>query len=350
MAIRVRQKLEQEQIEYSENREGYIDLPQDRPYRRISMRFDIRVDAGAANAPTGRKHGHYLNALKSIYLVMDGVNNKFFTDGVHKYYADLFELGTFDHANAVTTPAANGSYTYTVFFHFDFASVRQTVSDFSALLNAPALGSLRLIVGWGDAGDIFETLNGATINEDDTKATLSYMEVFENRAEGPSLNDALANALDIRETLETPNEIDRAYSSFGTDETRVDIEPVPALILSSLIHISENLTDGNPAPSNTAVTHFAFENIRAEGEPILQDSWANFWRSLKTDYRLAANAPTGFGYVNWVDQRQGGLRNGAIDALKIKLLTAAPAAGKQNALTLLTKFLPNAVPLEARVR
>ena len=350
MAARCRQRLEQDTIEFKAGRQVSIPIPQDRPIRRITTTFTIKVDAGVT-APTGRKNSHYLNLIKAIILDLNAGDQKLFHTGKSKYFQTLFELGvTPDETKVIATPAANGSATYKITYNFDFAQNPQTLSDFTALLNAPALGSAKLIVDWGVIGDIFGTVNTATVNEDDTKVEITYVEVFDNGQEGgTNLNDALAQAIDIRETVDTPKAIDKRYRSYGTDEIELAILPVPALILTHMFFTESNTTDGNPLLSDSVLTHFKIENIRGAGEPIILDDWNRFKATLKMDYRLAESAPAGVGYINWVDQRQGGLRNGAVDALKMRMLTAAPTANKKNGVTVVTKFIVGAVPLQPRV-
>ena len=350
MAARCRQRLEQDVIPYKAGRQAHIEVPQDRAIRRITMKFEIKVNAGVT-PPTNRKNLHYLNIIKAIILDLNGGVQKIFIDGKSKYFSTLFELGVYPTATSViATPAANNSTTYKVTFNLDFAQQIQTLSDFSALLNAPAIGSLNLIVDWGLITDIFGTANTATIDTDDTKVTISYVEVFDNgSSDGVDLQAALNNAVDIRERIDTPTAIDKEYDSFGTNETSIDILPVPSLILSQMIMTFNNITDGNPLLDNDVIKHFSVENVRAAGEPIIIDSWERYHDTLKMDYRLQDNTPAGVGFVNWVDQRQGGLRNGAIDALKIKILTKAPTANKKNGVVLLTKFIPGGVALESRV-
>ena len=58
----------------------------------------------------------------------------------------------------------------------------------------------------------------------------------------------------------------------------------------------------------------------------------------------------GIGFIDWTDQRQGGLRNDAVDAIKLKLLTNAPQhQARKTGTVLVVEFVPNAVPLRARV-
>ena len=350
MAARCRQRLDQRKLPFKSNTQQKLELPQDRPIRRITMRFRLNVKTGATAGSSPKVNG-YLNIIKHIQVLMNGTQQKFFIGGPAKRQHDYFKTGVYPvMSNVATIPGANANYDFYFTVSFDFAQNPSNLSDFSALLNAPALGSLDLLVDWGAIGDALSTVGNTTIDESKSGVDVSYVEVFDNGdSDGVNLGDALANAIDIRLVQETAHQIDKEYNSFGTNETYVDILPVPALILNHMIIAQKNITDGNPTNTNDVITHFSYENIRGRGEPIMSDRWETFHDTLKSDYNLNVAAPTGIGFIDWTDQRQGGLRNDAVDAIKLKLLTNAPATNKKNGTVLVVEFVPNAVPLRARV-
>lgn len=314
------------------------------------MRFTIGLKTGSTKA-VGIKNEGFLNVIKTMMLVMNGNTNKFSISGAGKKYYDLFKHGMYPiQTSATTIPDANAKSSHTVTFVFDFAGDPNSLDDFTQIVNARALGSLQLAVQWGDASDIFTTANNTEVDADATKVEVSYVEVFDNGdSDSIPLRDALANAIDVRVMEETSNPIDKQFNSFGTAELSVDVLPVPSLILSHLLLAETNITDGNPSLTGKPITHLSYENIRGAGEPILLDEWNRFHDTMRSDYRLQTNPPSGVAFIDWVDQRSGGLRNNAVDALKIKLLTASPASGKKNGLKLITEYIPNGVNLEGRV-
>ena len=251
----------------------------------------MKTGATAGSSP---KVNGYLNIIKHIQVLMNGTQQKFFIGGPAKRQHDYFKTGVYPvMSNVATIPGANANYDFYFTVSFDFAQTPSNLSDFSALLNAPALGSLDLLVDWGAIGDALSTVGNTTIDESKSGVDVSYVEVFDNGdSDGVNLGDALANTIDIRLVQETAHQIDKEYNSFGTNETYVDILPVPALVLNHMIIAQKNITDGNPTNTNDVITHFSYENIRGRGEPIMSDRWETFHYTLKSDYNLNVAAPT----------------------------------------------------------
>lgn len=341
MATRLINRFLTDTLDFDENDTVIYKLPRDRAIRRITAWVTIKVNA-AATAPTGLKKNHYLSLLKKIKLMRNGSDAKITTDGPTKFIADTYEMGVEPYATASGTPAASGSFTYQVALVFDFAQVRANLSDFTALINARRLSSLEFIVQWGAIKDIFGTVNGATVDTDATKIEFSLDEVFDNqqpRRDGdPGLDSYLDNAIDIREQIETEVEIDQARDSFDLDEQSISVRPIPANVWFELIRARKNITDGDPEDSDDVITHIKYQNIKGGTESIFLDTWISAIATLKQDNGLDTAIKGGL-FINWLRQRQGGLRNLEPDALKIKLLTKAPASGKKNGVLIWRKYV-----------
>lgn len=350
MATRVANRFLVDKIKFKKNEEVLFDLPRDRAIRRLIMRLTIKVNGGATNAPTGRTTMHYLNAVKKIRLIRNGSDVKINVDLVSKYLADWAENGVKPTESTVSTPAAGAAATYKLAVIFDFALNRKLLSDFRALLNARALSSLQIAVEWGDIGDIFGTANGATIDENGSYFQVSLDEVFDNgaarEAGDAGLASYLENAQDIREQVDVPHEITQERDSFDLDEDVVDVNPVPSLVLFEQIRCIKNFGDSDWTHDDGVLTHLKYANIKGGGESIFRQRWDDWHDTTKQDLTLD-DLPAGVGFLNWVQQRQGGLRNTDPDAIKLKLLTAAPASGKKNAIIVYRKFFAGASRNEA---
>lgn len=345
MATRLINRFLTEKLEFKENDTVLYKIPRDRAIRRITAWVQIKVNAGAT-APTGLKHNHYLNLMKKIKLIRNGSDSKITTDGPTKFIADTYEMGVEPYATSSGTPAASGSFTYNIAFVFDFAINRADLSDFRALINARRLSSLEFSMQWGAIKDIFGTVNGCTIDADDTHISFSLDEVFDNgqpRGQGDQGLDAyLDGAVDIREQIETEVEIDQARDSFDLDEQSISVRPIPANVWFELVRARKNTTDGDPEDSDDVITHVKYQNIKGGTESIFLDDWIKAIATLKQDNGLD-NAIKGGLFINWLRQRQGGLRNLEPDAIKIKILTKAPASGKKNGVIIWRKFVAGPV-------
>lgn len=346
MATRIANRPLVEKLNFKKNATVIYDLPRDRAIRRLTMRLQVKVNAGSS-APAGRKHNHYMNLVDKIRLLRQGHDAKIDVDLVSKYFADWFENGVKPQESSITTPAASGSATYTQTVVFDFALNRKALSDFGALLNAEALSSLQIVVNWLDIGSIFATANGATIDADDTYFSISLDEVFNNGAanEGADrgIDYYLSNARDIREQTSTEFEITKKRDSYPNNMWVDDVDPVPAFIIGEMIRCRKNTTDGDPEHADDVIDQFRYHNIKGGQESIFYARWKDWHESTKQDFGLD-DLPTGVGYINWVQQRQGGLRNTDPDAIKLQTLTPAPASGKQNGYIVYRKFFAGQVP------
>lgn len=350
MATRISNRPLVEKLAYTENGTTVYDLPRDRAIRRLVMRLQVKVNAGSSSAPAGRKHNHHLNLVEKIRVLRQGHDAKIDVDAISKYFADWFETGVKPAESSITTPAANGSATYTCCFIFDFAQNRKALSDFSALLNARALSSLQIVVVWKDINAIYGTPNSASIDKTDTHFSIELEEVFDNQAPRENgdagLDSYLANARDIREQVSTPFVITKKRDSYPTNMNTDDVEPVPALILFEQIRCRKNITDGDPEHADDVIDYMRYQNIKGGQESIFFVDWDIWHETLKQDLSLDS-LPTGVGYINWVQQRQGGLRNTDPDAIKLQTLVPAPASGKENDYIVYRKFFAGQVSNEA---
>lgn len=349
MATRIANRFIVEKIPFKKNEEVLYDLPRDRAIRRLTMQLQVQVNAGTT-APSDRTTMHYMNAVKKIRLIRNGIDVKINVDLVSKYFADWAENGVKPTESSVSTPAANASATYRQTVIFDFALSRKVLSDFRALLDAQALSSLQIAVEWGDVGDIFQTAGTAAIDTTNTFFQVSLDEVFDNGARreagDPGLPALLQSARDIREQVDVAHEITQQRESFDLDEDVVDVTPVPSLVLYEQIRCVKNYGSPDWTHSDDVLTHIKYANIKGGGESIFRARWKDWHNTTKQDLSLD-DLPGGVGFLNWVQQRQGGLRNTDPDAIKIKLLTAAPASNKKNAIIVYRKFFAGASRNEA---
>lgn len=346
MVLKIKEAWIPERLKFEQaGRTNSIAIPQVNPLRRIVADVYIEVKAGTT-PPTGRKHNHFRNFIQGLRLMMNADDVKFHWTGVMKAEIDRFEFGTDIVEDGIAEPTATKNAKYHIQFLFDFSTDRKSLSVTDAILDGPNLSSLRFYCDWGTVSDIWTTPGTASIVETGTYVEFSMQECYDNGIEaGPNeimLADALANRIDIREQVSTPVEIDQAHKSFGTDEQRVKLLPVPALFLTQVYYTATNKTDGNPEPSDDVVDFVNVSNIQSSGEPIMLNKWDKLIAQNKLDFGLEER-PTGFYYLAWTDQRQGGLQNYEDDALKLRLLTQAPATSKKNQIQVFTRYIPRAV-------
>ena len=319
------------------------DCPRDNLYRRMLLHFKIQFSAGA-NIPVTGKNNDILNLIKKITLYYDGTETKLTLSAVDKYKLDQFELGTKPKKTALDIPAANAdSDVHHYYAAFDFANNRKRLSDFTALFDAPRKSSVELHIEWGDAGDVFVTQNNGSVKAT-TECDVVLLEAFEDGRPAtssiPTLDQVRDNLTDIRIGVQEVA-ITGAHSSFDDDIQELVITPTPVLFTSMLIQTLKNTTDKNPSYDDDVVTQIKLLNTEGGGELISQDSWDNLVAETKTDFTLES-LPAGSLYLDWLDQRQGGLRNFDVEALKLRILTKAPTAAKNNAIRIIKQYIPAA--------
>jgi len=346
LVLKIKESWIPERLKFEQaGRTNSIPIPQVNPLRRLTADVYVEIKGGTT-PPTGRKNNHFRNFIQGLRLMMNADDVKFHWTAKMKAAIDQFEFGTAIVEEGIAEPTSTVNAKYHVQFIFDFSSDRKALSVTDALLDGPALSSLRFYCDWGTVGDIWTTPGTASVVAEGTYVEFSMHECYDNGLEaGPGeimLADALANRIDFREQVATPVEIDQAHKSFGTDEQRIKQLPVPALFTVQYFLTETNKTDGNPAPSDDVVDFVNVSNVLSSGEPILLNKWDKLKDSNKLDYGLETR-PTGVICVPWTDQRQGGLQNYEDDAIKIRLLTQAPASGKKNQIQIFTRYIPRAV-------
>ena len=301
------------------------------------LAFTIVLTAGET-PPSVPKHNDFLNLIKSITVRFGASGIQHTYSATDKYFMDLFDFGTLPQKPALATPAANGTSTMEYKTEIDFALNRRVLSDFRALFNAPAKDSVFIEIEWGDITDIYGTVADGSIDSS-TELSVSLLEAFEDsRVKGQSLEDALAKGQDIRIGVEEVN-IKAAHGSYDDDIQEIDILPVPSVILQHWLFAKKNVTDENSEFSDDVIDQIKIANTSSAGEIIVQEYWARMTHPVKTDFGLES-LPAGILPIDWLDQRQIGLQNKDVEALKLRILNAAPAAGKENSLRILKKFIP----------
>jgi len=118
------------------------------------------------------------------------------------------------------------------------------------------------------------------------------------------------------------------------------VEPVPANILTHLLVTKEDITSesNSPTRSNAVVDQVKVENIKGVGEKLIQVSWDQLTFGNKAEYGLES-PQTGVSYIDWIDQRRGGLANFVAEAIKWRFLNPAPQATETNAILLYTRYV-----------
>ena len=340
MVLKGRPKLLDKKLDFAKNRTVSILLPQDNPLRRVTLHASIKTDAGATPA-VGIKNGNILNLIERIRVVANGSDVIFDCD-LRTYFAALtYEYGAKPYLDTFTIPAANASGTDEIDIPIDFALIRNQLSDYSALVPAQLLDSLQLSVTFGDIGDIVTTANTATVSKD-TTIEVSIYEIYETTGDLSALNDVLGRITRVYEGTEE-TVITKAYNSYPNSELAIPVSPVPATHLVTLLIARSNITDLDPSDSNSVIDYVKIENVRGGGEAIFIERFKYLNFAQKLEYALESSNTVGQAYLDWTDIRNGGLQNISLDAIQIKLLTAAPTATKENALRIYKKYIPVAV-------
>lgn len=328
-------------LEYSPNIEKKLRLYRTSLIRRCVAEFKINIATGGTPfVAAAVKHNGLLNMIKKLRLEVGGGIQKFSYSGIDKYFQDLLELGIKPIVEPLTDIAANSNKTFKIWYIFDFATNRRQLSDFSGMLNAPANQQNDLYVEWGDANTLYA--NGTapaevTIDAEKTQVKVSYIRGFEDGIGQSQIDEVLSNLVDVREGVDE-YDITKANTSFDDSIQRVRINPARALILSHMIFAKKNTKSGNPTFSNDVIDQMKFLNVLGGSETIIQNDWNHMWVANRPDFKLFEQ-PKGVLYLDWPDQRQGGLQNVDADDLEIRLLTPAPADGEKNAIRLWYRYL-----------
>ncbi len=327
-----------DKLAFDESSTKKLDIPLDNDIRRMSLLVNIDIVKGTTAATTLFDSGMgILPLLKKIRLVMNGDDNKFNLDGTKWYIVETMEKGTTPQLTTLPTPSVTA--TYYVLLQADFASFRQDLSDISALLPAPDLASLTLEVDYGKAdGDLWETINDTIITDATSGIEVTLTEVFETEKGKTVQSQVEGGYIDIREGTDV-FDVTKVADSYDTSVLTETIEPTPAKILTHLLLTREDTTDA--AEKNRVddvLTHIRVENVKGDGERIFDSKQRNLQFDNKTEYGIETII-TGAYYIDWIDQRRGGLRNFETEAVKWKFLANAPDSTETDQIEVYTRYV-----------
>ena len=339
MGIQTKERPLSVSLDFKANDTSRVEIDRDNLIRRISMLFSISTSTPAAMvAGVGIIEDDILKLVKKIRLVMDADDNKFNVDLTKWLFVEHIEKGTIPKRDAYAIPAIGATEVDEVLVNADFAIFRQNLSDVQALLDAPNKSSLFLEIDWGDITDIIVTPND-TVVDAVTKVRINLTEVFDD--EGAEANAKLAaqSFTDIREGVDQ-FEVTKANTSFDDSILQEQIEPTPSRIRTHLLMTVEDITSvsGTPTRVNDVITQLKVENIKGNGEKLIQTRFDLAHFGNKSEYGLESIF-TGIFYLDWIDQRRGGLNNFVAEALKWRFLTNAPIATETDAIDLFTRYV-----------
>ncbi len=324
-------------LEFAANETKRVEIDRDNLIRRIVLLFRITVTSGGTPGTTIIEDD-ILNIVKKIRLVMDADDNKFNVDLLKWIIVEQIEKGTIPQRDTFVIPGSGTSTTFDILVNADFAQARQNLSDVTALLDAPNKSSLFLEIDWGDITDVLETVND-TVIDTSTAIRINLVEVFDD--EGAEANAELAaqGFIDMREGTDQFLVI-KANTSFDDSILQEQIDPVPSNILTHLFVTKEDIESvtNSPVRANDVITQLKVENIKGVGEKLIQTRFDILRFSNKSEYGLESLF-TGAAYIDWIDQRRGGLANFVSEALKFRFLTNAPAATETDSIDLFTRFV-----------
>jgi len=337
MVLQTKERPLSQPVPFVANSTQRIEVDRDNLIRRMAMLFNILITT-ATTAGTTIIEDDILNLVKKVRLVMDADDNKFNVDLTKWLFVEQVEKGTLGKRDVFAIPASGVSTLFQILINADFAQSRQNLSDVTALLDAPNKSSLFLEIEWGDISDIIVTAND-TIVDTDTEVKISLTEVFDDAGAEANAKLASAGFIDMREGTDQ-FDILKANSSFDDSVLQEQIEPVPANILTHLLLTREDITNvsGTRTRSDAVVDQVKVENIKGVGEKIIQVSFEQLAFGNKSEYGLES-PQTGVAYIDWIDQRRGGLANFVAEAIKWRFLTPAPTATETNAILLFTRYV-----------
>jgi len=337
MVLQTKERPLSQPVPFVANSTQRIEVDRDNLIRRMAMLFNIVVTSGASAGLTIIEDD-LLNIVRKVRLVMDADDNKFNVDLTKWIFVEQVEKGTLPKRDVFAIPANGTSATFQILINADFAQARQNLSDVTALLDAPNKSSLFLEIDWGSIADVLETVND-TIIDTDTEIRISLTEVFDDAGAEANAKLASAGFIDMREGTDQ-FDLTKANTSFDDSVKQEQIEPVPANILTHLLVTKEDITSvsNSPTRSNAVVDQVKVENIKGVGEKLIQVSWDQLTFGNKAEYGLES-PQTGVSYIDWIDQRRGGLANFVAEAIKWRFLNPAPTATETNAVLLYTRYV-----------
>lgn len=325
-------------LEFEANNTKRVQIDRDNLIRRMALLFRITLTTGAVAGITPTQDD-ILNLIKKIRLVMDADDNKFNVDLTKWLIVEQIEKGTIPFRDALAIPATSSSTTMIVLVNADFSQARQNLSDVTALLDAPNKSSLFLEIDWGDISNILETPNDTTVDSS-TELLINLVEVFDDAGAEANAELAAAAFIDLREGTDRFT-VTKANTSFDDSIQQEQIDPVPANILTHLLVTREDInqvTDKDSPRVNDIITQLKVENIKGVGEKIIQTRFDILRNSNKSEYGLES-VFAGAAYIDWIDQRRGGLANFVAEALKWRFKTNAPLSTEEDSIDLYTRFV-----------
>ena len=321
MVVRTKERPLSTRLEFKANSTKRVEIDRDNLIRRINMLFKIVLASGVTPG-TVPLEDDILNLVKKIRLVMDADDNKFNVDLLKWSIVEEIEKGAPVPRDAlVIPPTVTTGAALEILVTADFAQRRQDLSDTSALLDAPNKSSLFLEVDWGDISNILGTVADTTVDAT-TEVEITLVEVFDDAGADANAELAGKGFIDIREGIDEFI-VTKANTSFDDSTLQEQIEPTPANILTHLLITKINQGTATEARDNGVITQLKVENIKGVGEKIIQTAWQIAHLGNKQEYGLE-RVFTGAFYIDWIDQRRGGLRNFVAEAIKWRFLTAAP--------------------------
>ncbi len=337
MVLQTKERPLSQPVPFVPNSTQRVEVDRDNLIRRMAMLFNITVTTATTPATTIIQDD-LLNLVKKIRLVMDADDNKFNVDLTKWLFVEQVEKGTLPKRDTFAIPATVTSTLFQILVNADFAQSRQNLSDVTALLDAPNKSSLFLEIEWGSISDVVETVND-TIIDTATELRISLTEVFDDAGAEANAKLASAGFIDMREGTDQFDLL-KANTSFDDSVKQEQVEPVPANILTHLLVTKEDITSvsGSPTRSNAVVNQVKVENIKGVGEKIIQVSWDQLSFGNKSEYGLES-PQTGVSYIDWIDQRRGGLANFVAEAIKWRFLNDAPTPTETNTIQLYTRYV-----------
>lgn len=335
MTIQTKERPLSQSIAFSSGETTRVEIDRDNLIRRISMLIGITFTTTTTPASVVSENG-IKDLIKKVRLVMDADDNKFNVDATKWFFVEKIEKGTPQKEDALSLSAST-TETLEVLLVADFAQRRQDLSDVTALLDAPNKSSLFLEIDWGVIGDILFTADDSVI--DSGICRISLTEVFEDANQEENAKLADANFLDIREGVSQFN-VTQAHSSYDDDVQEEQVNPTPSNILTHCFNTVEDILEatGNATRANDIVTQVKIENVKGNGEKILQTRFDMLHFGNKAEYGIES-LDTGVAYIDWVDQRRGGLANFVSEAIKFRFLTAAPTGAETDSIELFTRYV-----------
>ena len=337
MVLQTKERPLSGSVPFVANTTQRIEIDRDNLIRRMALLFVIKVTTATTEGTTIIQDD-LLNIVKKIRLVMDADDNKFNVDLTKWFFVEQIEKGTTPFRDSFAIPSSGNSTTFKILVNADFAQARQNLSDVTALLDAPNKSSLNLEIDWGSIADVLETVNDTIINTE-TELKISLTEVFDDQGAEANAQLATAGFIDLREGTDQ-FVITKANTSFDDSVLQEQIEPVPANILTHLLVTKEDITSvtGSPTRENSVLNQIKVENIKGVGEKIIQTSFDQLHLGNKSEYGLES-IQDGVAYIDWIDQRRGGLVNFVAEAIKWRFLNPAPTASETNAIDLYTRYV-----------